>query len=274
MKRLKILVSLVGMFAVFSFVNVSAMEGEINTDTNKNKDLYYNTYNNETFKIDQFEEIYKIIREDENFNKNFFEEIEKIATHKWNYESFEQDDEHYYDNQGRYKGTNYVKRPRHIFGIKTIYDETENRLEPISKEEYLKNLIDEYCWFKEPVIFDKVFEDKVHNLNFRKITDLIFENYNANWDAGFNLMLKKDCVKNVANELKKLLDDYKKFKITIKNSNVMCNPINNKGEELQELINYCIHILRLGEFIKQKPELINKWYQYLIENYVDSDSEI
>ena len=92
MKNLKILVSLVWVFVVFSLSNVSATGNNVDDFFNGyyygnyDYDDYdkYKDYEDYEFKIYEFVKMYKAIKQNKKFNEEFFLEVDVVAKGIWN----------------------------------------------------------------------------------------------------------------------------------------------------------------------------------------------
>ena len=81
--------------------------------------------------------------------------------------------------------------------------------------------------------------------------------------------MKKDYIQNVIKELAKLFNDYNQYRFKIKGSEVICLSEHEEGRDLEELINYCIRVLKFGEFITENPGIIDEWYEYRNLHFLD-----
>ena len=67
--------------------------------------------------------------------------------------------------------------------------------------------------------------------------------------------------------------ELKKFKINcmfkVENSKVVCCSNSVKGQCLAELVNYCISVLRFGEFVLENPELVDECFKYRKKVYLE-----
>ena len=262
MKRLKILVSLVGMFAVFSFVNASAVEKSVNFSTE-------NEYDGCVFTINEFKNMYETIKKQKKFEKEFFLEIDTIARGVWEPELFGIEGETVYDDTtGKLIECIAPKYP--MQGVTRTYewdDAVDDEMKgEICRDKFLEDIMNNYFSFKEPERFKEKFEGDVNKLNHNRICELIFEDDNNGNVANVNLTLNKNYVKNIITELAKLQNKYKQYMFKIYGPKVVCLSKTEEAEDLEQLINYCIRALRFGELITENPGIIEYWFEYRVKN--------
>ena len=254
MKKLRILASLVGIFAVFSLTYVSAVEKNV---TNVKQDEDNSEY---VFAIYDFEEIYEKLKQNESFNKNFFLEVDAVARCIWKpYLPWLKVNKVYDD-----KDHLVIKYPSSKVSKKFYIESASQGLfGELVREKFLEDVAKNYFSFKEPVRFDEKFKDKVTNLKFIRIFELIFKYDKRNFNTNVNfLTFRKYYVRSILKELSKIFYEYRKYKFKITDFGVVCLSEDEEGRDLEDLINYCICVLRFAELIEQNPYLIDEWYEF------------
>ena len=239
MKRLKIFISLIGLFGVFSLASVNAMENVLSETFNSSKKdtkIECCEFKN-GFTLNNIYSAYVAMKSDLNFEKNFKEEIKNFLKN--------------------------ISQSKEIFNnlmLKSVFFD-ENDREAFCKytrSQFMEDVFENYVVYKIPEYFDDEFIEKIEKLDFIDNIHNIFEKIIFEVNEQNSISVKK-YIEQMAAELEK-------FKINcmfkIEKSRVVCCSNSVKFQCLADLVNYCMCVLRFGEFVLQNQELIDECFEY------------
>lgn len=273
MKKFKILVGFIGLVAVFSFTNVVAQEAT------QNKEAVAGVSANvgNVFTLNQFRDMYEILKKDGNFNSKFLVDMEGIFKNSvlpyidqdvgtWrildkNSSTFEQEllklrinDMSRIDG----KGVFYCDRPTFLS------NGFEERLRGLNLPNYI------FLTFKQMNEAERVhclegLQEKVSNnetyCTVDKDSNLCILTSQSNL---FNFSSGKDDIDGynnnyiiiLANELKKLNLNYS---FRFENSKFVCCYDSEEGRDLAKLVNFYLYLLNLVEFHGKNFDSVIEW---------------
>lgn len=241
MRRLKILVNLIGLFVFFSFTNIGASEATQNKEV-VGEVLTNNDYNKNIFTVDQFREMYEIFKQDEKINSKFSSDMEGLFKASvlpsvdpdmgvWraldrNSETFAQELSKLQisdSSQINAKSIFYYERP------KFLSNGFEERLRGLKFPNNILLFLKEMGEVEKVGCLEKMAQENPNDKENCAIKDVKGECY--------------DIV--ILNELKKLNLNYN---FRMENSKFVCCSDSEEGRDLAKLINFCLYFLRFVEY--------------------------
>ncbi len=261
MKKLKFLVSIVGVLGMCSFLSVSAMEKTNGGNRNRNNyyNQNYNINNNRTYTIQDFDQMYNAMRNNAAFENAFTQDINNFLNNNM-----------VMDEQGAYYD-NSLPQTIHL----------DNNGQEVDRDydmyKFCDSSFETYSLYRFPQQLNYEVESNLGILaapiNVESIFGFEAEHGSTINQDGYTIRYDRNCFEKIIEELLRIANN-ENYTFRIMNGRVVCNQQEIKGVDLAQLINYYMYLLRYLDFLEGKEIEFTGIFENRKANAQNEDDEL